>query len=58
LYEPNWQTAYWGDKYPRLLQIKKKYDPGNLFYAQTTPGTESWEVIDYGTKLCKKVEKK
>ncbi|KAF2200040.1 FAD-binding domain-containing protein, partial [Delitschia confertaspora ATCC 74209] len=53
--EPNWQSEYWGEKYPRLLKIKQKYDPNGVFYAQTTPGTEDWEVINYGTKLCKKV---
>lgn len=55
LYEPNWQEAYWGSKYTRLLEIRKKYDPEGVFYTQTTPGTETWDVMDYGTKLCKKV---
>ncbi|KAF2657495.1 FAD-binding domain-containing protein, partial [Lophiostoma macrostomum CBS 122681] len=54
LYEPNWQESYWGDKYPKLLELRKKWDPAGVFYTQTTPGTENWEVIDYGTKLCKK----
>ena len=58
LYEPNWQDAYWGSNYPKLLQIRKKWDPKGVFYTQTTPGTENWEVIDTGRKLCKKVEKK
>ncbi|KAH7388764.1 FAD/FMN-containing isoamyl alcohol oxidase-like protein MreA [Pyrenochaeta sp. MPI-SDFR-AT-0127] len=53
LYEPNWQEAYWGSNYPRLLQIRKKFDPNGVFYTQTTPGTEKWSVIDFGTKLCK-----
>jgi hypothetical protein len=53
LYEPNWQEAYWGPNYPRLLQIRQKYDPDGVFFTQTTPGTENWEVIDEGTKLCK-----
>ncbi|KAF2833069.1 FAD/FMN-containing isoamyl alcohol oxidase-like protein MreA [Ophiobolus disseminans] len=55
LYEPNWQQAYWGKNYARLLKIRKQYDPEGVFYTQTTPGTEDWEVIDFGTKLCKKV---
>ncbi|KAF5313697.1 hypothetical protein D9611_010108 [Ephemerocybe angulata] len=55
LEEPNWQHAYWGTNYPRLLKLKKKYDPLGVFYARTTPGTEDWETIDFGTKLCKKL---
>lgn len=55
LNEPNWQETYWGSNYPRLLSIKEKWDPTGLFFAETTPGTEDWEVIDYGKKLCKKV---
>ncbi|KAK7699795.1 hypothetical protein SLS64_011407 [Diaporthe eres] len=30
--EQGWQHAFWGDHYPRLLEIKKKWDPTNLFY--------------------------
>ena len=52
---PNWQNAYWGTNYPRLKQIKSLYDPHGIFYARTTPGTEEWEVIDYGSKLCKRL---
>ncbi|KAF2003285.1 FAD-binding domain-containing protein [Amniculicola lignicola CBS 123094] len=57
LYEPNWQTSYWGSNYPKLLQVRKKWDPEGVFYTQTTPGTEDWEVLDYGSKLCKKSSK-
>ncbi|PGG99308.1 hypothetical protein AJ79_08576 [Helicocarpus griseus UAMH5409] len=55
LEEPNWQEAYWGFKYPRLYELKKKWDPEHVFYARTTPGTEAWEVIDTNTRLCKKL---
>ncbi|KAL1792211.1 hypothetical protein ACET3X_009962 [Alternaria dauci] len=57
LNEPNWQEAYWGTNYPRLLKIRQKYDPEGVFFTETTPGTENWSVLDYGTKLCKKSTK-
>ncbi|KAK2749205.1 hypothetical protein FQN57_006820 [Myotisia sp. PD_48] len=41
--EPNWQDAYYGSVYPRLYQIKQKYDPYGLFYAITGVGSEDWE---------------
>ena len=28
---PNWQHAYYGANYPRLVSIKKKHDPSNFF---------------------------
>jgi hypothetical protein len=55
LEEPNWQDAYWGPNYPRLYELKKIWDPHGILYARTTPGTEDWEVIDYGTRLCQKL---
>ncbi|KAF2269613.1 FAD binding domain-containing protein [Lojkania enalia] len=55
LEEPNWQQTYWGSNYPKLFDLKKKWDPKGVFYARTTPGTEQWEVIDYGTRLCKRL---
>ncbi|KJA24252.1 hypothetical protein HYPSUDRAFT_214704 [Hypholoma sublateritium FD-334 SS-4] len=30
VYEPNWQESFWGEHYPRLLDIKEKYDPNHL----------------------------
>ncbi|QMT61781.1 FAD-binding protein [Legionella sp. PC997] len=36
----NWQSALWGSNYPKLLQIKHKYDPQNLFTCHHCVGSE------------------
>ncbi|KAF1955810.1 FAD binding domain-containing protein [Byssothecium circinans] len=57
--EPNWQTSFWGDKYARLLEIKKERDPKNVFWAVNSVGSEGWvvESVDglpnENGKLCK-----
>ena len=38
-FEPDWQTAYWGDHYTRLLQVKQRYDPCGLFTVHHGVGT-------------------
>ncbi|KAK5651718.1 hypothetical protein OQA88_11787 [Cercophora sp. LCS_1] len=40
--EPKWQEAFYGSSYSRLLEIKKKWDPGHVFYATTAVGSEGW----------------
>lgn len=36
----DWKTAYWGENLDRLIEIKKLYDPENLFnHAQSIPLT-------------------
>jgi hypothetical protein len=46
--EPDWRNAFWGENYPRLLNIKQKYDPDMLFYVHRGVGTEGWEIDDNG----------
>jgi len=48
---PNWQHAFWGDNYPRLLEIKKRVDPLGVFYCRKCVGSELWD--DSAGKLCK-----
>jgi FAD/FMN-containing dehydrogenase len=38
-FEADWQTAFWGDHYARLLQVKERYDPGGLFFVHHGVGT-------------------
>ncbi|HVU30295.1 MAG TPA: FAD-binding oxidoreductase [Sphingomicrobium sp.] len=35
-FQKDWQRAYWGEHYQRLQQIKRKYDPDNLFRGHQT----------------------
>jgi hypothetical protein len=44
LTEPNWQDAFYGSNYPRLSEIKRKWDPIGVFYAITAVGSENWVV--------------
>lgn len=39
-FEREWQTSFWGSNYPRLLDIKRKYDPDNLFRVHHGVGSE------------------
>jgi hypothetical protein len=39
-FEDDWQQSYWGDHYPRLLEIKRRYDPDNLFNVHHGVGTD------------------
>jgi FAD/FMN-containing dehydrogenase len=40
-FEPDWPRSFWGDNYPRLLGIKQRYDPSNLFSAHHGVGSET-----------------
>jgi hypothetical protein len=46
--EPDWQNAFWGENYSRLLKIKKEVDPSGLFYVHHGVGSEDWVVDDRG----------
>jgi FAD/FMN-containing dehydrogenase len=43
-FEREWQNSYWGPNYPRLLSIKKKYDPTGLFFVHHGVGSEAWSA--------------
>jgi FAD/FMN-containing dehydrogenase len=39
-FEPDWRRAFWGDRYPQLLAIKRKYDPTGLFTCHHCVGSD------------------
>lgn len=43
-FQSKWQSAYWGDHYPRLLDTKKRYDSTGLFFVHHGVGSESWSA--------------
>ncbi|KAI1282804.1 FAD binding domain protein [Xylaria sp. FL0933] len=48
----DWQDAFFGSNYQRLLNIKKKYDPNSLLYAAQAVGSEAWNEDAQG-RLCR-----
>ncbi|KAF2280047.1 FAD/FMN-containing isoamyl alcohol oxidase-like protein MreA [Westerdykella ornata] len=46
--EPNFQWSFYGKNYDRLLEIKDKRDPWQVFYAVTMVGSERWFVEGTG----------
>ncbi|CAI6339371.1 unnamed protein product [Periconia digitata] len=42
--EPNFGQAFWGDKYDKLVELKRKLDPYDVFFATTSVGSERWKV--------------
>ncbi|HEY2275744.1 MAG TPA: FAD-binding protein [Steroidobacteraceae bacterium] len=43
-FNERWQEAYFGSNYPRLLRVKKQYDPEGLFIVHHGVGSEHWSA--------------
>lgn len=41
-FQSDWQRAFWGPHYPRLLEVKNRYDPDGLFFVHHGVGSENW----------------
>ncbi|KAI1459879.1 FAD-binding domain-containing protein [Annulohypoxylon moriforme] len=50
---PDFKTTFYGGNYDKLLAIKNKYDPDDIFYAKTAVGSDRWEQRVDG-RLCTK----
>lgn len=49
---PRWRQEFYGENWDKLIAIKGKWDPDDLFYARTAVGSDAWTVADDG-RLCK-----
>ncbi|KAF1808507.1 FAD-binding domain-containing protein [Eremomyces bilateralis CBS 781.70] len=47
----NWQYAFWGTNYKRLLGFKQKVDPDGVFHCRRCVGSELW-IDDSKGQLC------
>jgi FAD/FMN-containing dehydrogenase len=43
-FQRNWQAAFWGTHYSKLLAIKRRYDPHGLFFEHHGVGSEDWSA--------------
>ncbi|KAF4998728.1 hypothetical protein FGRMN_3054 [Fusarium graminum] len=50
--QKDWKETFYGANYDKLLKIKKKYDPKNLFYATVVAGSDAWTIANDG-RMCK-----
>ncbi|KAF2029844.1 FAD-binding domain-containing protein, partial [Setomelanomma holmii] len=51
-YEPEWQQAFFGKNYQKLLGIRRKYDPWNMLWCRRCVGSEALVEQSDG-RLCK-----
>jgi FAD/FMN-containing dehydrogenase len=43
-FEREWQQSFWGLNYPRLVAMKRRYDPAGLFFVHHGVGSEQWSA--------------
>ena len=49
-FNSSWQDAFWGSNYPRLREVKAKYDPDGLFFVHHGVGSEEWSADGFTTR--------
>ncbi|KZL79138.1 fad binding domain-containing protein [Colletotrichum incanum] len=50
--QKDWQETFFGVNYPKLLEIKNKYDPNGLLYNVAAVGSDAW-TVDYHGRMCR-----
>lgn len=50
--QPNFQEAFFGSNYEKLLKVKDEWDPKGLLYARAGVGSERWAVAGDG-RMCR-----
>ncbi|KAF2871699.1 FAD binding domain protein [Massariosphaeria phaeospora] len=51
-YDPDWQYTFYGSNYPKLKEVKEKFDPESVLWCLSCVGSEEWAEESSGT-LCK-----
>jgi hypothetical protein len=45
-FESDFQQVFWGNNYPKLLEIKRAVDPDDVFWCTPCVGNEGWKEVD------------
>ncbi|KAK0390544.1 hypothetical protein NLU13_0048 [Sarocladium strictum] len=53
--EKDWQSSFWGANYDKLLAIKRKVDPEDVFWCKPCVGYDRWMEVEteHGRQLCR-----
>jgi FAD/FMN-containing dehydrogenase len=50
-FESAWQQSFWGSNYPRLVAVKRQYDPAGLFIVHHGVGSEEWSADGFTRRV-------
>ena len=50
--EPDFQHAFWGSNYERLLEVKRKHDPSDVLWCHPCVENERWRDME-GRRFCR-----
>jgi len=48
----DWKRDFFGENYERLLAVKRRYDPGDLWWCRSCVGSDRWVESEEGA-LCR-----